>query len=459
MNSDTPGLSQAFPAALHLLTYDVRGTMTATGQPKPTRQTGLVNHTHQLLRGLAEQHPTTQLTITRTGADLPGYLGTLRTPEGHLVRLRGVATGFPQYLGDAATGGKDPARVQHFYEDLIDQATNPVWSQLARQYADQVLSAGVDDLLVQNINPLVALLKAEEHSHLPAKRVERLQITGVIHDAAQMHARFTYLAQRLEHTRAQVRLIAVSETIRRALIAAGVAADAVRTVFNGMDTTSFLHQLDAVRHHDVFSQVRQRNTLDAQARVVLLSARRVPWKGHEDLIEAAHLLHTRGQLDNTVVAINGAGLVDTRTPHFERDLEQMIAQRGLGGRVVLLDALTPQEVVSCYAGAHVAAHPSREPEPFGYTNIEAMLAGMPVITTAHGGPAEYIDHGHSGLLVPPHNPTALAQALHRVLSDPALHQRLSHGGRAKALTFGLERMFTAYAHVLSRTPAAVKASL
>lgn len=446
-----------FPSALHVLTYDVRGVMTATGKVKPTRQTGLVQHTHQFLAAMAEHHPHTEVTITRTGTERPGFMGTLLTPEGQRAELRGVATAFPQYLADPVTGGKDPARVHRYYEDLIDQDTNPIWENLARQYTEQVLAARTPDLLVQNINPLVALLKAEEFGHLRPEQAERLQITGVIHDCAQMRARFGYLASRLDHTRARVRLIAVSETIRQALIDAGVDPHAVVRVFNGMDTGHFLDQLATVRRERVFEQVRVRSRVSDQGPVVLLSARRVPWKGHIDLIDAVHYLHTNGDLGETVVVINGAGLLDTRTPLYEQELRERIQRKGLQEHVFLLDALTPAEVVSCYAGAYVAVHPSREPEPFGYTNIEAMLAGVPVITTAHGGPAEYIDHAHSGLLVPPCDPPALATALHQVLSDPALRDRLSAGGRATALTFGLKPMFAAYAQTIAR-PTPAKAS-
>lgn len=439
-----------FPEVLHLFTYDVGGVLTQSGQAKPTRWTGLVHHTHQLLRGIAENHPHTRLIITRTGADRPGVVGALRTPEGLLVQLRGVATAFPDHLQRADGGGKDPGRVRYFYEDRIDWADNPVWASLARQYTDQILGAGVDDLLVQNINPLVSILKAEEAGYLSPERAARLRITGVIHDAAQMRDRFGYLARRLPFTQARVRLIAVSESIRRAVVEAGVAPGAVSTVFNGMDTIDFGRQVDRARQAQVFTKVARRNHIAPGKRVVLVSARRVPWKGHQDVIDAVHLLRSREELDDdVVVVVNGAGMLDTRTPHYEQELREHITRLGLEGVVVLLDELSPQEVVGCYAGAHLALHPSRDPEPFGYANVEAMLAGVPVIATAHGGPAEYIDHGRSGLLVPPRDVEAIAQALHQVLADTALHARLAHTGRIVAQSFSLDAMFADYSRILN----------
>ncbi|NYI96972.1 glycosyltransferase involved in cell wall biosynthesis [Streptomonospora nanhaiensis] len=413
----------AFPDSLHVLTYDVRGTL-ADGTAKPARQTGLVEHTHHLLRGIADRHPATRLALTQTGAARPGPQGTLLVPEGLAAPLWGIASALPQYLRDPVTGAKCPHRVHHYFEATITDPANPVWRSLAQQYADAVHAAAIPILLAQNINPLVGVLKAEEWGLLGG--LGEVAVTGVIHDAEGTQSRFAYLAQRIAQGR-RLELIAVSDSIRRALVAAGVPGWAVRTVLNGLDTRRFEQRLDLARRGRVFDRVRARNGLPP-GRVVLVSARRVPWKGHADVIEAARLLNDRGQLDNAVVVFNGAGMVDTRTPHYSRDLAAMIARSGLQGRVVLLDELDAEEVASCYTGADIAVLPSRAPEPFGYANVEAMLAGVPVVSTAHGGPAEYIDHGVSGLLVPPRDPAALAQALHRLLTDDRARARIGAAG-------------------------------
>ncbi len=88
-----------FPDALHICTYDVRGTLLATGAAKPVRETGLVTHTHQLLRGLTERHPGMRLAVTQTGAAEPGQSARLLTPEGVQADLRYIATRFPQLRG------------------------------------------------------------------------------------------------------------------------------------------------------------------------------------------------------------------------------------------------------------------------------------------------------------------------------------------------------------------------
>jgi glycosyltransferase involved in cell wall biosynthesis len=64
--------------------------------------------------------------------------------------------------------------------------------------------------------------------------------------------------------------------------------------------------------------------------------------------------------------------------------------------------------------------------------------GVPVVTTPVSGIPELVADGRSGLLVPPQDPQALAEALARVLGDPGLRQALAEGGREAIAPFELE---------------------
>ncbi|MFF2374826.1 hypothetical protein ACFVUW_10625 [Streptomyces xiamenensis] len=141
-----------FPRALHICTYDVRGTLVASGVPKRTRETGLVEHTHQLLRGLSRRRPGTRLDVTYTGGSEPQPATGLRTPEGQQVTIRQIATRFPEYLTNVS-GQKCPIRVMRYYEDGVDDVANPVWRSLAEQYTRAVTESGTGVVLAQNINP------------------------------------------------------------------------------------------------------------------------------------------------------------------------------------------------------------------------------------------------------------------------------------------------------------------
>lgn len=450
-------MDRNFPEALHICTYDVRGTLGESGRRKPVRETGLVTHTHHLLHALARRHPKVRLAITQTGAAVAQHFGELQTPEGLTADLRAVGTKFPKYLRDPR-GGKSAHLVQRYYEDTISDPDNPIWTSLAGQYAQAVRQAGIPDVLLQNINPLVAVLKAEKAGLLAARRMAPLRVTGVVHDAAGASRRFDYLAHCAERTGLRLRLIAVSHAVQDTLLEAGVPGYMLRKVLNGMDTGAFEERLRQARDGEVWARVAARNRLPAGRRVVLLSARRVSWKGHEDVIRAAARLSERGLLDDAVVVFNGAGLTDTRTPGYESELVALIDALGLREKVRLLDALSPEEVASCYTAAHIAVLPSREPEPFGYSNIEAMLSGVPVVATGHGGPLEYITDEHSGLLVPPRSPVAIAAAVERLLTDDALHTRVTAGGRASAERFTLDAMFDGYEQEITAGNAAPAAT-
>ncbi|WP_239331828.1 glycosyltransferase family 4 protein [Frankia sp. CiP3] len=444
-------LVRPFPDALHVCTYDVRGRYVDSGMIKPARMSGIVEHTHQLLAGLVREHPETRIAITQTGGRLSAAacpVRPLQIPDGPIVQWRSVATGFPQYLRREATGGKDPALVQLYYEERIDDPANPVWLALAEQYTAAVRAAGTAHLLVQGLNPLVAVLKAERFGVLAAAGLDWLNVTAVVHDTASAGRRLGYVASRIDQTGLTLKLIAVSGMIRQGLIDAGVPAGTVTTVLNGLDADEFGRRIDGAR--GVFPRVAARNCVPLDGRVVLVSARRVPWKGHQDVIEAAGILRNQGRAGGIRVVINGAGMSDSRWPSYDHDLAAQINRRGLNGTVVLLDELDPTEVASCYTAADVAVLASREPEPFGYANIEAMLAGVPVITTNHGGPAEYIEDGVSGLLVPPSQPAAIAQALDRLLHDSALHGGLASAGRAAARRLNLRAMADAYMDLITR---------
>ena len=73
--------------------------------------------------------------------------------------------------------------------------------------------------------------------------------------------------------------------------------------------------------------------------------------------------------------------------------------------------------------------------------LEAMAHARPVVATPVGGTPEVVVDGETGLLVPPRNPAALADAIRRLLDDPDLAKRLGEAGRRRVeKLFSLESM-------------------
>ena len=131
-----------------------------------------------------------------------------------------------------------------------------------------------------------------------------------------------------------------------------------------------------------------------------------PHKGHDDAIAAIRELGPGYRL-----LVAGRGLPD---------FEQSLKEKALGLPVEFAGFVKPAEFLP---QIDILILPSWE-EPFGIVVVEAMAAGVNVIATNTGGPPEILDHGHAGLLVPPHDPSALADAARRLVSDDKLRQDL-----------------------------------
>jgi len=95
--------------------------------------------------------------------------------------------------------------------------------------------------------------------------------------------------------------------------------------------------------------------------------------------------------------------------------------------VHFLENLTREEIAACYAQADLFALPSTG-EGFGLVFLEAMAFSKAVVGVAWGGATDVVEDGVNGLLVPPHDPGALEQALSRLLGDESLRKQVGRRG-------------------------------
>jgi len=160
------------------------------------------------------------------------------------------------------------------------------------------------------------------------------------------------------------------------------------------------------------------------------------YKGQRYLVDACALLRDRGVAFRCVLVGDGP----------ERaSLEAGIRAARLAGEVRLLGARGQDEVQRLLATADVAVHPSITTRSGMMDGIpvalmEAMASGCPVVATRVSGIPELVEDERSGLLVEPRNPAQLADAVQRLLADPALRQRLATAGRSAVIReFALER--------------------
>jgi len=145
------------------------------------------------------------------------------------------------------------------------------------------------------------------------------------------------------------------------------------------------------------------------------------------LIVASDILRRRGRRFRVEIIGDGP----TR-----ESLEAQVSELGLKFHVRLLSAQPHEKVCLAYQRALAFALPcvvAANGDRDGIPNvlIEAMASGTPVVSTTVSGIPELVESEHDGLLVPPSNPRALADALDRLLSDPGLGERLARAARAK----------------------------
>ena len=160
---------------------------------------------------------------------------------------------------------------------------------------------------------------------------------------------------------------------------------------------------------------------------VLCVARLVEKKAVDVLVEACARLSR--EPDPPRVEVIGTG-------PLRYDLDQLVAALGVRHLVTFRGALPSDEVAAAYARASVAVLPCRiaadgDRDGMPTVLVEALARGLPVVSTDVVGIPELVEHGVTGLLVPPDDPDALAAAIAKLVADPALAATLGRAGRAR----------------------------
>jgi glycosyltransferase involved in cell wall biosynthesis len=158
--------------------------------------------------------------------------------------------------------------------------------------------------------------------------------------------------------------------------------------------------------------------LGTAPRRLLVLSRLVPRKGVDDVIRALVRLPSV----ELVVAGGPADRDLDRDPEVRR-LRDVARAHGVGDRVRFVGSVPRPEVPDLIRSADVVVSAPWY-EPFGIVPVEAMACGRPVVGTAVGGLLDTVVPGRTGLLVPPRDPMALAEAIGQLLANPSLRARM-----------------------------------
>jgi glycosyltransferase involved in cell wall biosynthesis len=209
--------------------------------------------------------------------------------------------------------------------------------------------------------------------------------------------------------------------------------DRVHLVYHGIDTEQFRPDDAAVPH---------------EPPVLLAVGRFKEKKGFDLLVGACAELVARS-IDFRCEII-GYGDQEGR-------LQSLITRHQLGDKVALCPPIDHAKLRTIYRTATIFVLPCRltaDGDRDGIPNamLEAMASGLPIVGTSVSGIPEVVTDGANGLLVPPENPQALADAVQRLLRDPQLRHRLGESGRQTVLAdFCWERNIAQLVQLLQRS--------
>jgi len=165
---------------------------------------------------------------------------------------------------------------------------------------------------------------------------------------------------------------------------------------------------------------------------ILFVGRLEPRKGFGNLIAA--FARVKATLPDARLLVVGPYTASDQAP-FERALDRLRLSD-----VHFVGYVPDEELARYYQGSHVFCAPSTGFESFGMVLLEAMAAGTPIVASDIEGYRSVVSHEDEGLLVPPQDTVALADALIHVLQRPDLRRAMSLHGRAKASFYAWDRV-------------------
>lgn len=200
-----------------------------------------------------------------------------------------------------------------------------------------------------------------------------------------------------------------------------------------------------VVNHGVDTELFQKNYVDSERNAVfkkfgitkkflLYASALWEYKNQDKLILALKNLLERGHDLQLVIAGKGINMFEK----YEARLHQLVEQNGLKERVIFAGLVPHQELKYLYKYAEVFAYPSSY-ESFGNPLFEAWAAGVPVVcANVHSFP-EMTENGKCAVMINPLNVDEMTDALHRVLTDSTLKQKLIEAGRTRVASFSWEK--------------------
>jgi glycosyltransferase involved in cell wall biosynthesis len=174
---------------------------------------------------------------------------------------------------------------------------------------------------------------------------------------------------------------------------------------------------------------RAEKELELQDRdVILFVGRKVPYKGPQVLIDALPEI-SKENPKSLALFVGPDYFFGSNSRSYSAFLEERARRIGVIGNVAFRGYVSDQALRDYYKAADILVCPSIWQEPFGKVVIEAYACQKPVVATKVGALPEIVQDGASGILIPPNNPKALANAVCSLLNDRKRAKRMGKKGR------------------------------
>ncbi|MDE0779904.1 MAG: glycosyltransferase family 4 protein [Alphaproteobacteria bacterium] len=241
-------------------------------------------------------------------------------------------------------------------------------------------------------------------------------------------------------------LVAITESVAEEYTKLGVKPQQIRRIPNGVDLDRFGVLVDKAK-------TRRQYGIPQDAFLFLAVGRNHPKKGYTDLLQATRHLADRSDAE-FAVAIAGAATGDLMPEAQSLGVSEHLHLLGALGQASLAEdpKLPGNDLISLYRTADAFVFPSHI-ETFGIALVEAMAAGLPIITTNGPGCRDIIEGGTWGEMVPVGDTAAFASAMQQMMSEPDHRRARIEQSRERASAFSWDRIVDQYIEVYRDTMA------
>ncbi|MFQ6042281.1 MAG: glycosyltransferase, partial [Candidatus Poribacteria bacterium] len=211
-------------------------------------------------------------------------------------------------------------------------------------------------------------------------------------------------------------IIAISNQLKRPLVQAGIPAEKIHTIYNGVDLSEFTRDTTRVN-------VLRRDFEPMGDFMVGMVGRIEPFKGQKEFIQAAaEVLKVRQDVTFFLI---GASHAELGQGAYLAEIQRFIHEHDIAKNIVFTGFRTDMPDVMASLDILVSASA-------GTVMIEAMACGIPVVATDIASSSEVIEDGVTGILIPHNDIHAMAEAILRLLNDASMGNQMGRAGRKRA---------------------------